>query len=104
MFEQWQLDYATRHHIPADWILSNERLGLAAFLEWQVKLHILTITDARRRYVNEYPEANRGDVPMYKYLWIDGVYSYKIDHDYAKGSVLNMIQPFEDSLWGDVII
>ena len=97
MFTQYQLDYAKRHHIPADWILENERLELAAFLEQMIKTQTLSVTEARRRYCREYPDANRLDVPLYRYDLAAN--TYQIDHNYALGSVLNMIQPVGDSIF-----
>lgn len=97
MFEPYQLAYAERHHIPAHWILENEKLELAAFLEHMIKTHTLTVSDARRRFVNNYPESNRLPVPKYIYDRVEN--TYKIDHNYERGSVLSLIQAFDDSIW-----
>lgn len=96
MFTQYQLDYAKRHNIPAHWITENERLELAAFLEQLVSTQTLSLTEARRRYVNNYPDSNRLPVP--KYIYDRKENTYFIDHNYALGSVLNMIQPMNDCI------
>lgn len=95
-FTQYQLDYAKRHGIPADWIHQSERLELAAFLEQLVTTHTISLTEARRRYVNNYPDSNRLPVPKYVYDMVNN--TYFIDHDYALGSVLNMVQPTPDCI------
>lgn len=97
MFSQYQLQYAKKHGIPADTILDDERLEMAAFLENLVRTQTMTVSDARRRFVNEYPEANRLPVPKYVYDKTNN--TYWIDSKYADGSVLNLIQPYDDSLW-----
>lgn len=104
MIQKYQRAYAERHHIPVDWVLKEEKLELAAFLEEMLRLQILTVRDARNRFCNEYPEARRIDVPLYKYQWIDGTYTYKIDQNYRLGSVINLIQPFDDSIYGRITI
>lgn len=100
--EDYQLSYAQRHHIPAHWILKEERLELAAFLEHMIYTHTLTVRDARRRFVEQYPDSNRLAVGKTIYEWINGVYTYHNDDKYAVGSVLNLIQPFDDSIYGEI--
>ena len=97
MFTQYQLDYAKHHGIPAHWILENERLELAAYLEQMIRTQTLSVTEARRKYCREYPDANRPDVPMYRYDLVNN--TYQIDYNYALGSVLNMIQPVGDYIF-----
>ena len=92
----YDYEYAKHHDIPVEWIPKSERLQLASYLEYLVSDQTLTLPDARRRYVQEYPESNRLDVPKTIYFWKDGVYTYKHDWTYAKGSVLSMIAPYED--------
>ena len=87
--------YAQRHNIPEHWIRVNPRLQLAAFLEWQIATEVLSVSDARRRYVKEYPESNRLAVPKTT-IHEDG-FHYQ-DHRYALGSVLNLIRPYVDSI------
>lgn len=93
--DNYQKIYAERHSIPVHWIKDNERLQLAAFLEYQVALHIFSVSDARRRYCREYPEANRTNVPITR---MNGKGELYLDEKYALGSVLNMILPYDDSI------
>src|SRR4030095_527756 len=95
MFTQYQLAYAKRHHIPAHWLLLEERVEFAAFLEWMVFIHTISLLAARYKYLEYYPEANRLPVSK-KIIHTDNTYEY--DENYAFGSVLNLIQPFEDSI------
>jgi hypothetical protein len=95
-FEPYQLAYAERHHIPAHLIHEYEKLELAAFLEHMIKTHTLSVSDARRRFVNNYPDSNR--LPVGRTI-IDENNEYVNDEQYIMTSVLWLIQPFEDSIW-----
>ncbi len=95
-FEPYQLAYAKRRGIPAHLILEYEKLSFAAFLEHQVKVHTITVSDARRRFCSEYPEANR---PLVGRTIIDENNEYVNDNEYEKTSVLWLIQAFDDSIW-----
>lgn len=93
--DNYQKIYAQRHNIPVHWIKDNERLQLAAFLEYQVALHIFSLPDARRRYVKEFPDSNRLPVPISR---MNGKGELYLDYNYCKGSVLEMIQAYDDSI------
>lgn len=95
-FKDYEKAYATRHKIPTHWIRQNERLMLACFLEWQVATHVLSLPDARRMYCNEYPDANR--LAVGKTVINPSRGTVVQDHNYALGSVLQMIQPYDDSI------
>jgi hypothetical protein len=95
-FEHYQIAYAERRHIPAHWILEFERLELAAYLEHMVRTHVYSVTEARRKFVKNYPETNR---PMVGRTIIDHNNEYVNDNEYEKTSVLWLIQPFDDSIW-----
>lgn len=87
--------YAERHNFPEHWVRINPKLQLAAFLEWQVATKVLSIKQARLRYVSEHPESNRQAVP--KTTICEDGFHYRDDR-YALGSVLNLIQPYHDSV------
>lgn len=90
--QQYEKLYALRRSIPVEWIRANERLALAAYLEWLMVSGDLTCYQARKKFVSEYPESNRLNVPK----TIIEHYGYKyIDENYARGSVLEMIKPYE---------
>jgi hypothetical protein len=93
--DNYQKIYAERHKIPLHLIMESERLQLASFLEYQVALHVLSVPDARRRYVREYPESNRTNVPITR---MNGKGETYTDYNYCKGSVLEMIQAYDDSI------
>ncbi len=92
--QQYEVLYAKRRSIDPEWIRQNERLQLAAFLEWEMIVGNLSCYQARKKYVSEYPESNRLAVPLTKKTW----YGYVTqDTSYAKGSVLEMIKPYSDT-------
>lgn len=95
-FEPYQIAYAKKHHIPADSVKEIPQLELAAFLEHMIFTNVLSVTDARRRFVNEYPESNRQAVSR-KIIYPDNTFIY--DEKYAFGSVLNLITGWEDSIF-----
>lgn len=94
--ESYERIYAQRHNIPVEWIRKSERLALAAFLEYQVGVHVLSVPNARRIYVAQYPDSNRLPVPktIKDMLWNTTTQ----DDRYALGSVINMIKPYDDSI------
>lgn len=96
MFQQYQLTYAEHHRIPAHWILEQPELELAAFLEHMILTHVMSVTDARRRFVKEFPKSNRLPVSR-KIIYPDNTFIY--DEKYAFGSVLNLITGWEDSIF-----
>lgn len=89
--------YAERHGYTYEQVKHHPKLQLAAFLEWQVANHQLTVYEARKRFVAEdkYPESNR--IAVGKTVITEYGYKYQ-DKDYAKGSVLELIQAYEDSI------
>lgn len=87
--------YATRHNFPEDWIRSQPKLQLAAQLEWQIANHIISVRHARRLFVESYPESNR--LAVGKTVVESYGYSHQ-DQRYALGSVLSLIEPYEDSI------
>lgn len=87
--------YAEKHNFPEHWVRLNPKLQLAAFLEWQVATKILSVAEARRKFVIEYPESNRLSVP--KTTVCEDGFHYRDDR-YAIGSVLNLIQGYQDSI------
>lgn len=93
-YQQYEIVYAVRRSIPKEWVRENERLALAAFLEWEMVVDNLTCYQARKKYVETYPESNRLAVSRYQVTSFGYVTH---DKDYAKGSVLEMIKPYDDS-------
>lgn len=90
--QQYEKVYALRRSIPVEWVRDNERLALAAFLEWEMVVDNLSCYQARKKYVAQYPESNRQAVGRTIATW----FGYKTeDKDYAKGSVLEMIKPYD---------
>lgn len=92
---EYERIYSERHGVPEEWVRLNPRLQLAAFLEWQCGMGIITVPHARRLYCKEYPEANRLAVPKTVY---EGEGYYYQDKKYALGSVLSLIKPYDDSI------
>lgn len=87
--------YAKRHKISLDKVKESEVLTYAAFLEWQLARHILSVRDARRLFVREYPKSNRLNVSRFV---IDEFGIKREDKLYKYGSVLELIKPYEDSI------
>lgn len=87
--------YATRHNFPEEWIRSEPKLQLAAQLEWQMANHIISVRHARRLFVEQYPESNR--LPVGRTIVESYGYAHQ-DERYALGSVLSLIEPYEDSI------
>jgi hypothetical protein len=92
--QQYEVLYAKRRSIPSEWVRENERLQLAAFLEWEMIVGNLTCYQARKKYVAQYPESNRLAVSLTKRTWFGYVTE---DKEYAKGSVLEMIKPYDQT-------
>lgn len=87
--------YATRHRFPEEAVRSHPKLQLAAQLEWQIANHIISVRHARRIFVEQYPESNR--LAVGKTIIEDYGYRHQ-DERYALGSVLSLIEPYEDSI------
>ncbi len=92
--QQYEVLYAKRRSIDPNWVRENERLQLASWLEWLMITGDLTCYQARKKYVGEYPESNRLAVPLTKKTYFGYVTQ---DKEYAKGSVLEMIKPYNDT-------
>lgn len=67
-------------------VMRSEKLSLAAVLEYNVGRKTMTVSQARYAYVSQYPESNR--LPDVK--------------DLFDGSVISLIQPYEESLRSDI--
>lgn len=93
---QYEMLYALRRSIPVEWVRQNERLALASFLEWEIVTGTLTVYEARKKYVSNYPESNRLAVSRTLVeLYVGGKYT-KEDKNYAHGSVLEMVKPYDN--------
>jgi hypothetical protein len=96
-YEPYQIAYATRHNLPVELIGEYEKLELAAYLEHMIRSYVMTVTHARKKFVENYPESNCLPVPKYVYDRVNN--TYEIVRSEEMKSVLWLIQPFDDSIW-----
>lgn len=94
--ENYEKIYLARHpDIKEEWIRKVPQIQLAASLEWQVANQTITLYKARKQFIALYPECNRlavGKTVIEAYGYVHQ------DHNYALGSVLSLIEPYDDSI------
>ena len=94
-FLTYETVYAQRHNIDTEIVRNNQRYQLAASLEWMIATKVMSVSEARRKYCEDYPEANRMPLPITR---INGKGFKWQDERYASESVLEMIKPYDDSI------
>lgn len=96
-YQPYQIAWADRRNLSVELVGQFEKLELAAYLEHMVRTDVLSVTHARRKFVDNYPESNCLDVPKYVYDQVNN--TYEIVRSEEMKSVLWLIQPFDDSIW-----
>lgn len=96
-YQPYQIAWADRRKLSIELVGQFEKLELAAYLEHMVRTDVFSITHARRKFVEHYPDSNCLAVP--KYVYDLGNNTYEIVRNEEMRSVLWLIQPFTESIW-----